>query len=503
MAGRLMAHGRRRERLPADHDWFLLPNGAIALATAIFVFSSAHPATAAEPVRTAQARSLSDVVETFSRRAPMPKRNPGQGSAGASSAPSGQHGPQQSRPTGGFAERSGGEPPLPVRQPKPWHTDLKRYPPREAAPKPKGEWPKLLPADAKQFPNREKYQRYWKAAPGGNPASPVRAPDQPDVIAGDTYTESERNLALARCRQILSRINAVVVPQAPIKKGPCGHPAPVKLVSLGASPEVAVVPPPTVNCDMVEALHKWLVKDLQPLARQHLGGSLTRIENMSSYSCRNAYGRKNTRLSEHAKANALDIRGFVISGKSKPKLARLLTHWGPTQRDVRAYEVALERYQSAKKLQAAKAGEGSSGDAGGAAGVPAPDRKAIRTVGQGVRIIERGTIAEGLDPLGGQAAGAGQDEAMGYAPNRLGGPGSSAAKVARAAADSTSRQLIETASKPEAVQPAWDPKAKFLKEAHVAACRIFGTTLGPEANNAHRNHFHVDMAERKYGNFCE
>ena len=46
-------------------------------------------------------------------------------------------------------------------------------------------------------------------------------------------------------------------------------------------------------------------------------------------------------------------------------------------------------------------------------------------------------------------------------------------------------------------------KAKFLRAAHAAACRIFGTTLGPEANNAHRNHFHVDMAKRKYKKICD
>jgi hypothetical protein len=43
----------------------------------------------------------------------------------------------------------------------------------------------------------------------------------------------------------------------------------------------------------------------------------------------------------------------------------------------------------------------------------------------------------------------------------------------------------------------------FLHAAHGGACRIFGTTLGPEANNAHRNHFHVDMAPRKHTNICE
>jgi hypothetical protein len=46
-------------------------------------------------------------------------------------------------------------------------------------------------------------------------------------------------------------------------------------------------------------------------------------------------------------------------------------------------------------------------------------------------------------------------------------------------------------------------KGRFLREAHAAACRIFGTTLGPEANEAHRNHLHVDMAERKGRKFCE
>jgi hypothetical protein len=41
-----------------------------------------------------------------------------------------------------------------------------------------------------------------------------------------------------------------------------------------------------------------------------------------------------------------------------------------------------------------------------------------------------------------------------------------------------------------------NPEA-FLHATHAAACRLFGTTLGPEANAAHRNHFHVDMASRK------
>ena len=48
-----------------------------------------------------------------------------------------------------------------------------------------------------------------------------------------------------------------------------------------------------------------------------------------------------------------------------------------------------------------------------------------------------------------------------------------------------------------------DRTAEFVRTVHDDACSIFGTVLGPEANAAHRNHFHVDMAERRYRNFCE
>jgi hypothetical protein len=49
----------------------------------------------------------------------------------------------------------------------------------------------------------------------------------------------------------------------------------------------------------------------------------------------------------------------------------------------------------------------------------------------------------------------------------------------------------------EASWKAKDERAGFLHAAHEAACRIFGTTLGPDANEAHKNHFHLDMKERR------
>jgi peptidoglycan hydrolase-like protein with peptidoglycan-binding domain len=43
----------------------------------------------------------------------------------------------------------------------------------------------------------------------------------------------------------------------------------------------------------------------------------------------------------------------------------------------------------------------------------------------------------------------------------------------------------------------------FLEFAHDEACKTFGTVLGPNADEAHKSHFHVDMKQRRGGNFCQ
>jgi hypothetical protein len=51
----------------------------------------------------------------------------------------------------------------------------------------------------------------------------------------------------------------------------------------------------------------------------------------------------------------------------------------------------------------------------------------------------------------------------------------------------------------------WTGKADeqaFLRDIRNGACDIFGTTLSPDFNTAHRDHFHFDMANRSYGSVC-
>jgi hypothetical protein len=96
------------------------------------------------------------------------------------------------------------------------------------------------------------------------------------------------------------------------------------------------------------------------------------------------------------------------------------------------------------------------------------------------KIFEGGSVPIGIPSL---VPPPDAKPSFGWAPpSRLGGP-----KQADAAAPA-SRD---------------DGKAAFLRAIHKAACAIFSTVLGPEANAAHRNHFHLDLARRKNSNVCE
>lgn len=339
------------------------------------------------------------------------------------------------------------------------------------------------------------------------------APKKP--LVATEWPAVDVELARARCTQLLKGIDAVTMPEPPFRKGDCGTLAPVRLISIGKNPEVALSPPPVVTCDMVVALTKWMKSDVQPAARRHLGSEVIRMESMSDYSCRMAYGRIGNKLSEHGKANALDIRGFTTR---KGAQAEVLSGWGDTQRDV-VKRIAVAKAAAAKAEAVKVAAEQASKERAEQAEFAAK----AETTGTP---LPRKTLVEGLPPrkdrepsLALPAAVSGEG-GLGMAPTHLGGPKEA---VARGKAEPDGKKKRKDAAKqkkgakadgtvaalpPPGADEAGKPQPKtptshFLHEVHAAGCRIFGTTLGPEANEAHRNHFHVDMAERKVRKICD
>ena len=48
-----------------------------------------------------------------------------------------------------------------------------------------------------------------------------------------------------------------------------------------------------------------------------------------------------------------------------------------------------------------------------------------------------------------------------------------------------------------------DPERAFLKSVRDDACGIFGTVLGPGADEAHKSHLHLDAKQRRGASFCQ
>jgi len=153
----------------------------------------------------------------------------------------------------------------------------------------------------------------------------------------------------------------------------------------------------------------------------------------SSYVCRNVYNLPNGHLSQHAFANAIDLPMLVLADGRKVDV----THgWGPTQRDL---------------IAAAKAKKTAAGVTG--------------SVGQ--QKTEK----------------------------NIKGSVSDVVKISTAAAPSSATSADQNAA--SGVDPKAVAEGKFLRLVHDGGCKVFSTVMGPEANDVHRTHLHLDLQDRK------
>ena len=267
---------------------------------------------------------------------------------------------------------------------------------------------------------RRKSSHFLKQARLKAPVGPASPPPADQTVNKRAAYWQPHEIEQARklCAHLLAQINAQTTPLPPIRQGACGTPAPIKITAIGRNPQVRIRPAAVLNCQMLPALARFLTR-AQSEARKTFGAPIVSIRNASSYVCRHRYNDPKRKLSEHARANALDIPAFILADG---RTISVLRDWGPTSRDL----------------------EGSASK-----------------------------ISENMA----------QDQAKKLAahPPRP---------------NDASSLFIEKAS-------IVDKRARFLKTLHRQACQIFGTVLGPEANEAHRDHFHFDLAPRRRRNYCQ
>ncbi len=271
---------------------------------------------------------------------------------------------------------------------------------------------------------------------------------KPREPAANGWSTADVAAAKAECAAVLKGLKLDFGFAPSIRRGQCGSAQPIEVRTFGGKPAIAVQPPAIMNCQLAAKLARWFETSVQPLARSSLKSEVVAIKNEAAYDCRNRYGDPGQKLSEHATANALDIGAFSLANG---RVLSVQANWGPVLRDV---------------IKAAKTATPATGFA--------------------AKVLRYDSNPATASP-----------------------PPKPAITPALAAKKHMGSSVIRKAKREEAaalgvaLPPPLTAEASFIHAVHASACQLFGTVLGPEANDAHREHFHVDLAPRPRSAYCE
>jgi len=147
------------------------------------------------------------------------------------------------------------------------------------------------------------------------------APPQ-EVFASLPAKESANPTAPTDCDLQLAKLAGIRPLGTLVAPGECGAPDAVQMESvlLPGGAKVTIAPPATLRCTMATAVAQWVRDDVAPAAAK-LGAPLREIENLGSYECRGRDRVRGATLSEHGRANALDVHAFRLANGMRIVLA--------------------------------------------------------------------------------------------------------------------------------------------------------------------------------------
>lgn len=147
----------------------------------------------------------------------------------------------------------------------------------------------------------------------GKPSPDKSSADKPGANKPAEAAPPEKQLSA--CRLALTE-EVAVAPSIPDIHGPgaCGGEDLVRLeaIVLTDKRKVAVKPAAILRCSMASAIADWVRTDMVPLATS-LGSTITDLDNFDSFECRGRNRVAGAMLSEHGKANALDVRSLKLA----------------------------------------------------------------------------------------------------------------------------------------------------------------------------------------------
>jgi hypothetical protein len=143
------------------------------------------------------------------------------------------------------------------------------------------------------------------------PAAAKQPPPEPDKPAEQAASPPPPSA----CRLALTDAIAIA-PSIPDIKGPgeCGGEDLVRLeaVVLPDKRRVSVKPAAILRCAMASEIADWIRTDIAPMATS-LGSVISDLDNLDSFECRGRNGIVGAKMSEHGRANALDVHDLKLA----------------------------------------------------------------------------------------------------------------------------------------------------------------------------------------------
>ena len=151
--------------------------------------------------------------------------------------------------------------------------------------------------------------RGWLPLPDAwNPWAPLDVRASPNLLTRYKLGRLQDDPAL--CDQVLKNSGLRVSHQADT---PADAVCPLRNTLRVQGADVALSSSFLASCPLAVAFALFERHSLQPAAQAVFGQSVTRVDHLGSFACRNMYNRAEGRLSQHASANALDIAGFRLA----------------------------------------------------------------------------------------------------------------------------------------------------------------------------------------------
>jgi hypothetical protein len=161
-----------------------------------------------------------------------------------------------------------------------------------------------------------------RPAPVSRPVAPVSLPTSvpeqfsppQEAYASFPQAEAVAPAKPSACALRLAKVATFKPVPVLIGAGECGAMDAVILdgVVLPDRAKVIIAPPATLRCTMAEEIAAWLRDDIAAAALK-LGAPLRGLDNFDSYECRGRNRVRGATLSEHGRANALDVRAFRLA----------------------------------------------------------------------------------------------------------------------------------------------------------------------------------------------